>query len=221
MKALLFGLALLFAAPASAAEPDHRATVTEGAEGWTFGRAGAPLLAEYASFGCPHCGEFATATFDRVDRLVKAGKLRFAFRPFLIFPHDRAASVLARCVATPRRLGFIKAVLTGQADTRARLAAADSDEAVRGQLFSAELEGPIAEARLLAKVAGLDRIAAAHGLAPAAQQRCLSAEPNMAWVTNADVTARLNGIKATPTFVWKGAKLPAGTPDALLALLPQ
>jgi hypothetical protein len=35
------------------------------------------------------------------------------------------------------------------------------------------------------------------------------------------VTARLNGIKATPTFVWKGAKLPAGTPDALLALLPQ
>jgi protein-disulfide isomerase len=40
-------------------------------------------------------------------------------------------------------------------------------------------------------------------------------------VTNADMTARLNGVTGTPTFFWKGAGIPTGTPDELLALLPQ
>lgn len=223
MKWLLPALAglLLAPAPALAAVPDHRATVVESAEGWTFGKAGAPLLTEYSSFGCPHCGQYAVATSERIDRLVKAGKLRFAYRPFTIFEQDRAAAMLARCVAPRRRLGFITAVLLGQSNTRARLAAADSDEMVRGRLFEAELEGPRAHARLLAEVSGLGELASAHGLTAAARQSCLASEPNLAWVTGADMAARLKGVTGTPTFFWKSGRLPAGTPDDLLALLPQ
>lgn len=212
---------LLMPAPALAAAPDHRATMVETGEGWTFGKAGAPLLAEYASFGCPTCGRYATATGERIEQLVKAGKLRFSFRPFMIFEQDRAATMLARCVAPQRRLGFITAVLLAQADTRARLAAADAEDAVRGRLFNAELEGQAAHARLLAEVSGLGTLAASHGLDAAAQQRCLSAEANLAWANAADQAARLKGVTGTPTFFWKGAKLPAGTPASLLDLLPR
>lgn len=228
MKYLVLGLAVaviaspLLAKPAAAPAKvaDHRATVVESSEGWTFGKAGAPLLVEYASFGCPTCGHFAAGTAARLDQLVKTGKLRFAFRPFLIFPHDRAATLLARCVAPARRFGFIKAVLLGQAATKARLAAADADEAVRARLFDAELHGPARQAQLLAEVSGLGDLARAHGLSASAQQHCLAADANGAWVTNADMAARLNGVTVTPTYIWKGGQVALSTPEALLARLP-
>ena len=232
MKYLLLSLAAVIAVPA-AAKPvatkaalpaktaDYRAVVVETSEGWTFGKARAPLLTEYGSFGCPHCGQFATATAARLDEMVKAGKIRFAFRPFLIFPQDRAAAVLARCVPAPRRLAFISAVLLGQANTKAKLAAADADEATRGRLYTAELSGPAAQARAMAEVSGLGEVAAAHGLTATAQQRCLASDDHQAWVTNADLSARLSGVTGTPTYFWQGGKFTLSTPEALLALLPK
>ena len=226
LKLLVMVLVTLIAAPASAksaAPParatDHRATVIETSEGWIFGKAGAPVLIEYASFGCPHCGQFATGTSAKLGQLVKAGKLRFEFRPFLIFPHDRAATVLARCVTPGRRFDFITAVLLGQKVTEARLAAADADETQRGRLFAAELEGPAAQARVLAELSGLGDLARAHGLTAAAQGRCLAADVHQKWVTDADLTGRLNGVTGTPTYYWKGGKIALSTPEALLAVL--
>jgi protein-disulfide isomerase len=227
MKYLLLGLAALVTAPA-AAKPaaavkatDYRANVMETSEGWTFGKPGAPLLTEYASFGCPHCGQFATATSARLDRLVKAGKLRFAFRPFLIFPHDRAAAVLARCVPPQRRLDFISAVLLGQANTKAKLAAADADEALRRRLYEAELAGPGPHTAAVGLLSGLGDLAAEHGLSPAKVGTCLVEQANHSWVTEADLTARLSGVTGTPTYYWKGSEVTLSTPEALLALLPR
>ncbi|NJC05299.1 protein-disulfide isomerase [Sphingomonas kaistensis] len=226
MKALLAGLALLLAGPVAAAPAKPAAkmspvTVIETGEGWTFGKAGAPLLAEYASYGCPHCGQFAGAIFPRVDGLVKAGKLRFAWRPFLIFPQDRATAVLTRCVAPARRLAFIEAVMAQQTEIKAALKAADDDETSRAALYEAELAGPISHAGALAKAAGLLPLAQKHGLTTMQASACLSNAAHHQWVTNADMTARLNGVTGTPTFMWKGAKIPTGTPDDLLAMLPQ
>lgn len=227
MKALLAGFSLLIAAPAAAAAPkaapatDQRAVVVESAEGWTFGKAGAPLLAEYASYGCPHCGQFAAATTSRVDRLVKAGNLRFAWRPFLIFPQDRAAAVLTRCIAPARRLAFIEAVMAEQGAIKAALKAADENEATRSRLYEAELAGPVSYAGEIAKASGLLALAQKHGLNTMQAGTCLASPAHHAWVTNADMTARLNGVTGTPTFFWKGARIPTGTPDELLALLPQ
>ncbi|UUR07729.1 DsbA family protein [Sphingomonas glaciei] len=226
MKALLAGFAVFLAAPVAAAAPKPAAralpvTVIETGEGWTFGKAGAPLLAEYASYGCPHCGQFAGAIFPRVDGLVKAGKLRFAWRPFLVFPHDRAAAVLTRCVAPARRLAFIEALMARQDEIKAALKAADENETSRAALYEAELAGPISYAGAVAKASGLLPLAQKHGLSPTQAGACLSSGAHHQWVTNADQTARLNGVTGTPTFTWKGTRIPTGTPDDLLALLPQ
>ena len=222
-KAVLAALALLFATSAAAAPaaPDHRLSVIESAEGWTFGKANAPLLAEYASYGCPHCGQFAAATTERIDRLVRAGKLRFAWRPFLIFPQDRAAAVLTRCIAAPRRLDFIKALMAQQSAIQASLQAADRDERLRSALFEAELRGPVDHSAAIAKAAGLLPLAESFGLMRPQANACLSSAANHDWVTEADMAARLGGITGTPTYSWKGNRLARTiTPDELLALLP-
>lgn len=226
MKKVFAGVALLLAAPVAAAPAkgaavDHRAAVTETAEGWSFGKAGAPLLAEYASYGCPHCGQFAAAIGKPVGDMVKAGKVRFAWRPFLIFPQDRAAAVLTRCVSPARRLAFIEALMAEQSAIKAALDAADKDEATRARLYTAELAGPVSHAGEIAKASGLLALAQKHGLNTMQAGTCLANASNHAWVTNADMTARLNGVTGTPTFFWKGTKIPTGTPDELLALLPR
>ncbi|GLR47185.1 thioredoxin domain-containing protein [Sphingomonas astaxanthinifaciens] len=216
---LLASVALVGAAPAPR---DWRTNVVESPAGWTFGKPGAPLLVEYGSLGCPHCAHFAAETGSQIDGLVKAGKLRFGFRPFLIFPHDRAGFVLARCVPSSRRLGFIEAIYAGQADTRARLAAADGDDALRGRLYNAELAGPVEYAKVAADIGNLTTIAASHGLTAAAVDRCLADTAAHQWVTNADLTSRASGVRGTPTYFWKGVKLEETlTPEGLLAKLPR
>lgn len=201
--------------------PDYRTTALESAEGWTFGKASAPLLTEYASFGCPHCGQFVAATSGRIGSLVKTGKLRFAWRPFLIFPQDRAAAVLTRCVAPRRRLAFVETLMAQQEAIKAALKAADNDEKTRSAIYEAELAGPVSHAGEVAKAAGLIPLAQRFGLSTIQASACLFSTANHAWVTNADQTARLNGVTGTPTFMWKGTRIPTGTPEQLLALLPQ
>ncbi len=221
MRSLL-ALLLILLLGGAAPSKDWSRTASESAEGWTFGRPGAPLLAEYASFGCPTCGRFAAASGQAIAEAVKAGKLRLSFRPFLIFPHDRAATVLARCVPGPQRLGFIKAVLAAQPATKAKLGAIDGDDGLRRRLFEAELAGPEAQASVLGLLTGLSDLAVKHGLRPDAAGACLADKANHAWLTEADMSARMAGITGTPTYVLAGRKLPTElTPEQLVAHLPR
>jgi protein-disulfide isomerase len=223
-RTLLAGFALVLAAAApvaALAATDHRTTALESADGWTFGKVSAPLLTEYASFGCSHCGRFAAATSERIGSLVKTGKLRFSWRPFLIFPQDRAGAVLTRCVAPRRRLAFIETLMAQQEAIKAALKAADNDEKTRAALYETELAGPVPHAGVVARAAGLMPLAQEFGLSTTQARACLSSAANHAWVTNADQTARLNGVTGTPTFMWKGTRILTGTPEQLLTLLPQ
>ena len=219
LVALLLAPALIGAAgPAR----DWRSTVVESSAGWTFGKSGAPLLAEYGSFGCPHCGHFLAEAGPAINSGVKGGKLRFSFRPFLIFPHDRAATVLTRCVPSSRRLGFIEAVYAAQAETKSKLAAADADEQQRSRLYQADLAGPIPHAKALARAGGLVELAGKHGLSAAAAEQCLGNQANYDWVAGADLAARTSGVRGTPTFEWRGARMGSDlTPEQLVAALPR
>jgi protein-disulfide isomerase len=85
-----------------------------------------------------------------VDSLVKAGKLRFSWRPFLIFPQDRAGAVLTRCVAPRRRLAFIEGADGAAEAIKAALAAADDEKRPR-RLYEAELAGPVTHAGAIAE----------------------------------------------------------------------
>lgn len=222
MARSLLALALLLLLGAAAPARDWRSSVAESASGWTFGRPGAPLLVEYASFGCPHCGQFAAEAGAAIGEKVRKGALRLAFRPFLIFPHDRAATALVRCVPAARRFAFIEAVMAAQADTRARLLAADARDADRQRRFEAELAGPAAEAAVLADLGGLTGLASAYGLPAERARTCLSDAAVQAWVTEADLAGRVAGITNTPTFLLNGTRLPRDlTPETLVALLPR
>lgn len=220
----LIALLLPLALTAAAAPPakDWRTNVTETAAGWTFGKPGAPILTEYASFGCPHCGHFAAETGTKIDSLVKAGKLRFAFRPFLIFPQDRAGYVLARCVPAAKRLAYIEAVFADQAASRARLKDADANEAMRATLYNAELAGPVPHSAALAEVSGFKALTLAQGVTAAKADQCLANQAAHDWVTNADLSSRTAGVKGTPTYFWKGVQLGEDlTPESLLKVLPR
>lgn len=215
----LLCLVLLGAAAPARVEPH---VVTEDNAGWTFGRARAPVLAEYASFGCPHCAHFSAEAGPAIAERVRAGRLRLAFRPFLIFPHDRAAAVLARCVAPTRRHAFIAAVMAAQPDTRAKLAEANNDDAIRQRIYEAELAGPEAHAVVIGLLSGLGALAEAHGVTSTAVGRCLGNKVHHAWVTAADLEARVAGVTGTPTYVLDGERLSRDlTPKQLLARLPR
>lgn len=222
MRRLFALLLLLVSTGASAQVGDWRTHAIESEAGWTFGKPGAPLLVEYASFGCPHCGEFSGEAGPAIADKVRSGKLRYAFRPFLIFPHDRAATVLARCVPAPKRFAFIKAVMTAQPATRAALAELDRSDQSRQALFEAELKGPEVQALLLGRATGLAALAAGHGLPAAAAEACLASTEQHVWAGNADLAGRVAGVTGTPTFLWKGQRLGKDlTPKALVAALPR
>ncbi len=121
MKALLAGFAILLAVPGSRGRrpgqrpcpspiPAHGRDRKRGRLDLRQGSARrcSPNMPASAA---PIAASSPPRAGSRVDRLVKAGNLRFSWRPFLIFPQDRAAAVLTRCVAPSRRLAFIEAVM--------------------------------------------------------------------------------------------------------------
>lgn len=70
--------------------------------GWVMGSDSAPVeVEEYADFQCPGCKQFAILTLpDVMDRLVRAGKVRWRFRDFpllQIHPNTMAAHEAAAC----------------------------------------------------------------------------------------------------------------------------
>ena len=83
------------------------------------------------------------------------------------------------------------------------LGAADNlSEAQRGQLRN---QPPTIMTQRLAPMLGLDRIAARHGLTPAAQRACLSNQANFTQLETISNQARSQyGITGTPTFVING-----------------
>jgi len=219
--ALLSGAVYAILSSASPAATPTNVAARETAAGWSFGNPPASRhLVEYSSFGCGHCGLFAKQAGPAVAAAVRTGRLRFELRPFLIFPQDRPAAVLARCVPSPRRFGFYEAVMADQDRIKTALAAADADDNLRGMLYNAELAGPEALAGAVARVSGIDRIAQAHGLTASATTACLSDAGNHAWVSEADLAARLAGVTGTPTFIYGGRRQPMSiTPTQLKGVL--
>ncbi len=68
------------------------------AGGYLMGNPGAPVkLAEYGSFTCPHCADFAEKSDEEIETMVDTGKLSFEFRPYVRDPLDMTVALLAGC----------------------------------------------------------------------------------------------------------------------------
>ena len=74
-------------------------------------------IIEYASLTCPHCAQFAEATFPELKkRYIDTGKVRYIFREFALNPLDAAAIMLARCLDKDKYFDFVDVLFRNQGE---------------------------------------------------------------------------------------------------------
>jgi protein-disulfide isomerase len=211
MKPLSLVLAAItaFASPVAAAPAKTAAVVSgETANGFRFGSVSARTkLVEYASLNCPHCGAFAKEANPAIIQAVKSGRMLYEFRPVALFPQDIAAHALAKCVPAGARLSFIDDYYRNQRGVYGRFQAATADDKANASLNAALAAGETQAARKLALVGGMIPIAARHGLAPAAADRCLGNPVVLKWVGSVTQAANAAGVTSTPTFELNGKRI--------------
>lgn len=161
-------------------------------------------LVEYFSFTCPHCAAFVGEALPTIrDQYVRAGTLSFEMRPAVRDRADYVAVLLSRCGGPARFFATAEAIFAAQGDWETR--AIDYDSGHRTDFQAADAATAMAA---LAHGAGLDAIAAQHGVPSAALARCF-----------ADAKAQAI-VKASTEAAWGTRKI-GGTPaflvnDALL-----
>lgn len=203
-------IALAFAAAAVA-------TVTDTPQGFRTGPAKAPAtLVEYASLNCPHCAHFSSFGTAEIMKRVRSGKLAFEYRPFLIFPQDVPATLIAKCVPASRRFAFIQDYYRNVDAVRQRLQAANRDE-----LNAARDAGMPVLSRKLADVGQMKPIAARYGLTAAAVNQCVSDPKRLKWLETAQEAARAAGVTGTPTFELNGQRVQLDSLEDVQARLPK
>ena len=148
----------------------------------TLGDADAPVeVIEYASFTCPHCANFHTATFKDFKRdYIDTGKVRFTYREVYFDRYGLWASMIARCAGPMRYMGVADLIYRGQNDW-----ARQSDPAA------------VAES--------LKKIGAQAGLSRKELDACLEdgdqAQALVAWF---EANASRDGVQSTPSFLIDG-----------------
>lgn len=204
----------------AAAPRDWSKTVTSTAVGWRAGNpaAGAKLV-EYGSPNCSHCAHFAEATDAQIMAKVKTGKVSFEYRPYMIFPHDVAAALIARCVPLQRRFAFVHDYYGNSAAITDRLRKAMADSTQDAALKAASEKGMGAFNQKIVAVTGMGTLAARYGLTPAVTNRCVADTAGLDWLQKAQTAAKSAGIKGTPTYELNGRRLSIGSPEELLAAL--
>ena len=183
-----------------AAARDWTQTVARTPEGgFRMGNPNAPVkVIEYLSFACPHCASFHAESGAALPSYVRSGRVSLEYRNILISAPDIPATVLARCAGGRGYFNMGHELMRSQA----QWASPALSEAQRGQLRD---QPPTVMAQRLAPMLGLDRIAARHGLTPAAQRACLSNMANFSQLeTIANQAHSQYDIHGTPTFVING-----------------
>jgi protein-disulfide isomerase len=183
--------------------------------GWVIGSPRATRsLVEYGSLNCGHCAAFSNLATPTVMAAVRAGQIRFEYRPFLVFPHDVAATLVARCVATPRRFEFVERYYRDGATFNKRMEAA-----APVSLEAARAKGDAAFNRTVVGITGIKTLAARFGLTGAAVDRCVSDPKGLAWINGAFQKAQAAGVTGTPTFFLDGKRAEFGSLDEVTAAL--
>ena len=150
---------------------------------------------------------------------VKTGRVSFEYRPYLIFPHDVAASLVARCVPLSRRFAFTRDYYRNAEAMTDKLRAAMKDPAQDAELKAASEQSMGAFNQKVLAITGLGALAARYGLTPALANRCVANQASLDWLQKAHTAAKAAGINGTPTYQLNGEKLEIGTPEELLAKL--
>jgi protein-disulfide isomerase len=214
-------IALLAAAacagPAMAAKPAaardwSKSVVATPQGGFLMGNPAARAkLVEYGSLSCSHCATFDQASLPRLMPAVKAGRVAYEFRNYLLDPYDLAATLVARCGGTATFFPVLHQVMANQSTWKDKIAAA-------GESRLKPLEGkPSREVMpVIADIAGFKAMGAARGLSGAKIQQCLSNEAEMERLIAMTENAREKfGVRGTPTFFVNNKPVTTNSWDAI------
>jgi protein-disulfide isomerase len=149
-----------------------------------MGKADAPVtVVEYASFTCPHCGNFHRTVFDEFRKnYIDTGKVRFVYREVYFDKFGLWAGMIARCGGEMKYFGIADLLYTTQKEW-----IGDAQEAtIADNLRKTGLKAGI----------GKDQLDA-----------CLNDQVMAkAMVANFQKQSTEDGVEATPTFIINGEK---------------
>ena len=221
LAALPLGPAAIAAKPAAkvAATRDWSRTVAATPQGgYRMGNPAAPVkLIEYGSLACPHCRHFEeTGYTPLVERYVRAGRVSYEFRTFLINGPDVSITLLARCAGPGKFFAMARYVYATQPQWQQKIE--DLSDAQK-----AELDKLTDQQRFVrfAEIAGMPQIAARFGVTPVRARQCLADPKGLQRLLDITRAARDNGIRGTPTFLINGKVTGVATWEDLEPLIRQ
>lgn len=222
LAAVVAALALLLPAAASAqsaarpAQRDWTQVISQTPEGgFRMGNPQAPLrIVEFLSLTCPHCADFSRHGVPQLMTYVRNGRVSLEYRNFVLNGLDLAASFLSRCASPQNYFRLTDAILASQGEWMGRMQTLSEtqQQEMRGQT-------PLETMRRVVAAAGLDAIAARHGLTAEQQRICLSNQAGLDRVIQMQQAGNRYGVTGTPTFAINGRLVSVNTWPQLEPLL--
>lgn len=170
------------AAPATAAVEVAAAPAGVRPDDVVLGKADAKItVIEYASLTCPHCADFETKTFPKVQKdWIDSGKVRWVFRDFPFDPVALKAHVIAHCGGPDKFYGLIEVFYAQQRNW-----------------YRPDADASVAELTKLTKFAGVS---------DAQVKACLADTKLSTLVVTNRQSGDDAGVDSTPTFFINGSK---------------
>ena len=170
--------------------------------GYLMGNPEAALkVAEYGSFTCSHCAEFAEKSDTEIAQMVDTGKMSFEFRPYVRDPLDMTMAMLAACGGTEMVFPMSHQLFAYQPALFETVQNAGDDAYV-----AAMEKAPAERFVALAQMAGLVDFAKQRGISEDKAKQCLAdakqAETLAGRVQEANSQYNITG---TPTLLINGA----------------
>jgi protein-disulfide isomerase len=200
------GVATTAATAAATSTRDWTSTVVRTPEGgFLMGNPNAPVkLVEFASFTCTHCQRFHIEGADALKSgLVKAGKVSYEFRPFLLNAIDIAATMVAVCNGPEQFFTWADQLYRNH----------DAWVTPFTKLSDADLKSLNAlpqdqQVKRLAELGGFDGFVRVRGMPRARFDSCVgNGEEMKRLMANQQAAMETFQVNATPTLVLNGKKL--------------
>lgn len=183
-----------------------RTVAVQPSGGYAMGNPKAKVkLVEFVSLTCSHCRHFdEEAAGPLIAKYVKTGKVSLEYRNYVRDAYDMSASLIARCNGARSFFPLTRALLKDQPKWTAAAAAAPPErlEAMQ-KLPTGQL---VLEA---AKIAGLQKWAAARGLPVARSTQCLTNVKDIDRLVGMTKAAmdQYPDFRGTPSFLLNGELL--------------
>ena len=192
-----------------------RVVAATPAGGYVLGNPKAKVkLVEYGSLTCPHCRAFDEEGVPTLlAKYVKPGQVSWEFRNYVRDAADLTAALIARCNGAGSFFPLVRALYKDQPVWFGKARATPKE-----QLQQLASQPPQQQFVGMAKFAGLDDWAKAHGVPPAKSSQCLANLKSVDQLVQmtSDATEQHPDFAGTPTFLINGGLVKnTGTWDQL------